>query len=69
MKKKPYVNYSDDTIYVTEDLALMLNVSIETLVLEKWQQGFREIHRYHHPAVGLVVNMTNKPMPDYSLAP
>ena len=65
MKKKPYVNYSDDTIYVTEDLALMLNVSIETLVLEKWQQGFREKSRYQHPAVGTVVLMEK----DYSLAP
>ena len=54
---------------ITEDYALMLNTSIESLILEKEEQGFREFHRYQHPAVGLVVNMTNKPLPDYSLAP
>jgi len=56
-------------ITITEDYALQCNVSIESLILEKKKQGFREFHRYHHPAVGLVVNMTNKPMSDYSLAP
>jgi len=56
-------------ITITEDYALQCNVSIESLILEKEKQGFREFHRYHHPAVGLVVNMTNKPMSDYSLAP
>jgi hypothetical protein len=54
---------------ITEDYALKLNTSIESLILEKEKQGFREFHRYHHPAVGLVVNMTNKPLPDYSLVP
>jgi len=54
---------------ITEDYALKLNTSIESLILEKEKQGFREFHRYHHPAVGLVVNITNKPLPDYSLVP
>jgi hypothetical protein len=58
------MNYSDDTVYVTEDFALLLNVSIDTLILEKKKQGFREKSRYQHPAVGTVVIMTR----DYSLA-
>lgn len=56
-------------ITITEDYALQCNTSIESLILKKEKQGFREFHRYQHPAVGLVVHMTNKPLPDYSLAP
>lgn len=56
-----------DRVIITEDYALQLNVSIESLILEKEKQGFREVNRYSHPAVGLVVVLTNAPVPDYSL--
>jgi len=56
-------------IIITEDYALQLNVSIEFLIQEEEKRGFREVNRYHHPAVGLVVVLTNAPVPDYSLAP
>ena len=56
-----------DTVIITEDYALQLNVSIESLILEKELEGFREVNRYSHPAVGLVVVLTNAPVPDYSL--
>ena len=56
-----------DRVIITEDYALQLNVSIESLILDKEQQGFREVNRYSHPAVGLVVVLTNAPVPDYSL--
>ena len=59
----------NDTISITEDYALQCNVSIESLILEKEKQGFREVNRYTHPAVGLVVVLTDAPVPDYSLAP
>jgi len=55
---------SVERITITEDYALQLNISIDSLILEKENQGFREVHRYQHPAVGLVVVM----IPDYSLA-
>ena len=55
----------NEDITITEDKALSLNVSIDSLILEKKEQGFREVSRYHHPAVGLVVVMRL----DYSLAP
>lgn len=59
-------NYTfNGDVSITEDRALQLNVSIESLILEKQNQGFREVSRYQHPAVGLVVVMR----PDYSLAP
>lgn len=58
-----------DRVIITEDYALQLNVSIESLILEEEKQGFREVNRYTHPAVGLVVVLTNAPVPDYSLAP
>ena len=51
------------TVTITEDKALSLNVSIESLIQEKKEQGFRIIQKYHHPAVGLVVVMEQ----DYSL--
>jgi len=50
---------------ITEDYALSIGVDINTLVEEKKQQGFREVYRYIHPAVGIVVVMEQ----DYSLAP
>ena len=56
---------SVERITITEDYALQCNVSIESLILEKEKQGFREVNRYHHPAVGLVVVLTNAPVPDY----
>ena len=56
---------TNEDISITEDRALSLNVSIDSLILDKQNQGFREVHRYQHPAVGLVVVMR----PDYSLAP
>ena len=65
---KPF-NPSDytfnDDYSITEDKALQLNVSIDSLIQDKEKQGYREINRYQHPAVGLVVVMR----PDYSLAP
>jgi len=65
---KPF-NPSDYTFHedvsITEDKALQLNVTIDSLILDKEKQGFREVHRYQHPAVGLVVVMRA----DYSLAP
>jgi hypothetical protein len=60
---------SIERIIITEDYALQCNVSIESLILEKEKQGFREVNRYQHPAVGTVVVLTNAPVPDYSLAP
>ena len=51
------------SVTITEDKALSLNVSIESLIQDKEKQGFRIIHKYHHPAVGLVVVMKQ----DYSL--
>jgi hypothetical protein len=56
-----------DRVIITEDYALQLNVSIESLILDKELEGFREVNRYSHPAVGLVVVLTNAPVPDYSL--
>lgn len=50
---------------ITEDYALSIGVDINTLVEEKVKQGFREVYRYTHPAVGLVVVMEQ----DYNLAP
>ncbi len=65
---KPF-NPSDYTfnndVSVTEDQAIGYGVSILSLIEDKEKQGFREIHRYQHPAVGLVVVMRM----DYSLAP
>ena len=58
-----------DRVIITEDYALQCNVSIESLILEKEKQGFREVNRYTHAAVGLVVVLTDAPVPDYSLAP
>ena len=58
-----------DRVIITEDYALQCNTSIESLILEKEKQGFREVNRYTHPAVGLVVVLTDAPVPDYSLAP
>jgi hypothetical protein len=64
---KPF-NPSDYTfnndVSVTEDQAIGYGVSILSLIEDKEKQGFREIHRYQHPAVGLVVVMRQ----DYSLA-
>jgi hypothetical protein len=56
-----------ERITITEDYALQLNVSIESLIQDEEKEGFREINRYTHPAVGLVVVLTNAPIPDYCL--
>ena len=56
---------SVERITITEDYALQLNVSIDSLIQDVEKGGFREINRYHHPAVGLVVVLTNAPVPDY----
>ena len=55
---------SIERITITEDYALQLNVSIESLIQDEEKEGFREVNRYTHPAVGLVVVLTNAPMPD-----
>jgi len=64
---KPF-NPSDYTfnndVSVTEDQSLAMGIELEQLVLMNIKQGFREIHRYQHPAVGTVVVMRK----DYSLA-
>ena len=52
-------------IEITEDQALGYGVSLTSLIEDKEKQGFREINRYQHPAVGTVVVMEQ----DYSLAP
>jgi hypothetical protein len=52
---------------ITEEYALQCNVSIESLILKKEQQGFREVNRYTHPVAGLVVVLTDAPVPDYCL--
>jgi len=56
-----------ERITITEDYALQLNISIDYLIQDKEKEGFREINRYTHPAVGLVVVLTNAPIPDYCL--
>jgi hypothetical protein len=55
---------SIERITITEDYALQLNISIDSLIQDKEKEGFREVNRYTHPAVGLVVVLTNAPMPD-----
>jgi len=52
------------TIEITEDQALGYGVPLTYLIEDKEKQGFREIYRYHHSAVGLVIVMKQ----DYSLA-
>ena len=56
---------SIERITITEDYALQLNISIDSLIQEKEKEGFREVNRYTHPAVGLVVILTNAAVPDY----
>jgi hypothetical protein len=46
-------------ITITEDQALAYDVSLLDLILDKEKQGFREVFRYQHPAVGTVVIMRN----------
>jgi hypothetical protein len=58
---------SIERITITEDYALQLNVSIDSFIQNKEKEGFREVNRYTHPAVGLVVVLTNAAMPDYCL--
>jgi len=53
------------SIQITEDYALQLGVSLTSLIEEKQREGYREIHKYQHPAVGTVIVMKQ----DYSLAP
>jgi hypothetical protein len=45
------------TINVTEDTALRLNVSLESLVKAELAKGYTVIHTYTHPAVGKVYVM------------
>ena len=54
-----------DTITLTEDYCLSIDKPLSSLVEEKTKEGFREVYRYQHPAVGTVVVMEK----DYSLAP
>lgn len=55
---------SIERITITEDYSLQVNKSIDSLVEEAEKEGFREVTRYLHPAVGLVVVMTNAPVPN-----
>jgi hypothetical protein len=57
-------NEFNEVRFVTEDKALQLGVSIDSLIEENVKEGFREINRYQHEAVGTVVRMIK----DYSLA-
>lgn len=52
-------------ISITEDMSLSMGIDLKYLVLMKIKEGFLEVTRYEHPAVGTVVVMTR----DYSLAP
>lgn len=45
------------TITVTEDLALQLGVSIQSIVDIYALQGYRIVGSYSHPAVGMVYTM------------
>jgi hypothetical protein len=57
---------SVERITITEDYALQLNISIDSLIQDKEKEGYREVTRYAHPAVGLVVILSNAPIrPDY----
>lgn len=44
----------DNLLHITEDYALSVDKPLESLVLEKINQGFRVIYKYQHPAVGMV---------------
>ena len=46
-------------------MSIQLGVSLTSLIEEKQREGYREIHKYQHPAVGTVIVMEQ----DYSLAP
>jgi hypothetical protein len=54
-----------DLVVLTEDYALELGVSLESLIQEKIKESFRIDKEFDHPAVGQVVYMVR----DYSLAP
>ena len=54
----------EDLIVLTEDYALSLNTSLYLLIEDKQKEGFRIVAKYHHPAVGEVVQLKR----DYSLA-
>lgn len=56
---------SIERITITEDYALQLNVSMDSLIQDKEKEGFRQVNTYTHPAVGLVVILTNAVVPDY----
>jgi len=45
------------TINITEDTALGLKVSLESLVKAELAKGYKVIHTYTHPAVGKVYVM------------
>jgi hypothetical protein len=49
---------------ITEDQAMSMGMEIKDLIHMKCEEGYKVLHQYQHPAVGLVVVMT----PDYSLA-
>jgi hypothetical protein len=50
---------------ITEDQAMSMGMEIKDLIHMKCKEGYKVIHEYQHPAVGLVVVMEQ----DYSLAP
>jgi hypothetical protein len=54
----------EDLIVLTEDYALQLGVSLESLIQEKLKENFRIDKEFNHPAVGQVVYMVR----DYRLA-
>ena len=51
-------------VTITEDQALMLEVSLQSLIDAKIKEGYKVSHTYTHPAVGLVCVLE----PDYALA-
>lgn len=46
-----------NTIRITEDTALQTGVSIKWVVNVYLQHGYKIIHSYMHPAVGMVYTM------------
>jgi hypothetical protein len=54
-----------ENITITEDQAMSMGIELNDLIHMKCKEGYKVLHKYQHPAVGLVVVMRM----DYSLAP
>lgn len=42
---------------ITEDMALGMKTTLDVLVNQALLEGFKETKRYHHPAVGTIVEL------------